>query len=114
MNYLPDIQFVTHSITGSDHVLPASDHCGIGPGPAILAPFDPPSRGFAMAAMHQDVWIFIRRMDPYGAVESFCPVCFETVCRYEREEDLERAENAHVCDPDRLGEFAYFWNAAQD
>ncbi len=67
-----------------------------------------------MGAIHPGLWVFIHRMDPYGTVESFCPVCFETVGRYEREEDLERAESAHVCDPDGLGKFAYFWNPAQD
>jgi hypothetical protein len=41
-------------------------------------------------------------------------VCFETVGRHEREEDLARAENAHACDPDGLGKLAYFWNPGQD
>jgi len=67
-----------------------------------------------MAAMHQGLWVFIHRMDPDGSVESICPVCFETVGLYEREEDLERAENAHMCDPDSLGTLAYFSSPAQD
>lgn len=67
-----------------------------------------------MAATHQDLWVFIHRMVPDGSFESICPVCFETVCRQEQEEDLARAEHAHACDPDGLGRLAYFWNPAQD
>jgi len=67
-----------------------------------------------MAATHQDLWVFIHRTDPDGSFESICPVCFETVCLQEREEDLARAEHAHACDPDGLVKLAYFWNSAQD
>lgn len=67
-----------------------------------------------MPAMHQDLWVFIHRMDPYGSLESICPVCFETVGRHERAEDLARVEDAHMCDPEGLGKFAYFWNPAQE
>ena len=67
-----------------------------------------------MAATHQDLWVFIHRMESDGSVESICPVCFETVGRHERGEDLARAEHAHACDPDGLGKLAYFWNPAQD
>jgi hypothetical protein len=59
-------------------------------------------------------WTFIRRLDPYGNVESICPVCFETVAQSEKEEDLARAECSHVCDPDSLGNLAYFSGPAHD
>jgi hypothetical protein len=68
-----------------------------------------------MAATHQDLWVFIHRKESDGSVESICPVCFETVGRQEREEDLARAEHGHACDPDGLRKLAYFfWNPAQD
>jgi hypothetical protein len=59
-------------------------------------------------------WTFIHRLDPYGSVESICPVCFETVVQSEKEGDLARAERSHVCDPESLVKLAYFWNPAQD
>ena len=59
-------------------------------------------------------WTFIRRLDPYGNVESICPVCFETIAQSEKEEDLARAERSHTGDPDSLGELAYFSSPAQD
>jgi hypothetical protein len=67
-----------------------------------------------MAATYHDLWVFIHRMDPDGSFESICPVCFETAGRQDREEDLERAEQGHACDPDGLGKLAYFWNSALD
>ena len=59
-----------------------------------------------MAATHQDLWLYIHRMDTDGSVESICPVCFESVGQHEREEDLAWAEHAHVCDPDALDKLA--------
>jgi hypothetical protein len=67
-----------------------------------------------MPATRLGKWTFIHRLDPYGSVESICPVCFETVGQSEKEEDLARAEGSHVCDPESLVKFAYFWNPAQD
>jgi hypothetical protein len=55
-----------------------------------------------MAATHLGHWTFIHRLDPYGSVESICPVCFETVGQSENEEDLARAECSHTCDPESL------------
>ena len=67
-----------------------------------------------MLATHQDHWTFAQRLNPDGSFESICPVCFETVGRHEKEEDLLRAEHSHVCDPDGLGKLSYFCSAAQD
>lgn len=67
-----------------------------------------------MPATHRDHWTFTHRLNPNGSFESICPVCFETVGRRENEEDLLRAEHAHVCDPDSLGKRGYFRSAAQD
>ena len=67
-----------------------------------------------MPATQQDLWIFIRRLNPEGSFESICPVCFETVGGQDEEEDLARDEHAHACDPDNLAKLAYFWNSAQD
>ena len=67
-----------------------------------------------MLATNQDLWIFIRRVNPQGSFESICPVCFETVGRQDEEEDLARDEQAHTCDPDNLAKLVYFGNSAQD
>ena len=67
-----------------------------------------------MPATHQDHWIFIHHLNPDGSFESVSPVCFETVGRQEHEEDLMRAEHVHECDPDSLGNIAYFCSPAQD
>jgi hypothetical protein len=67
-----------------------------------------------MPGTRQDQWIFTHRLNPDGSFESICPVCFETIGRQEREEDLLDTEHAHLCDPDALGKLAYFWSPERD
>lgn len=62
-----------------------------------------------MAATHPGPKTFIHRLDTYGSVQSVCPDCFETVGQSENEENLARAECAHLCDPESLVKLACFW-----
>lgn len=45
---------------------------------------------------------FPHRQNDDGTVDSICPHCFATVATSRRDVDLERAETAHVCEPERL------------
>lgn len=53
---------------------------------------------------------FTRRPNRDGTTESFCNRCFVTVASAHFESDLERAEQAHVCDPHTLA----YWQAVLD
>jgi len=45
---------------------------------------------------------FPHRHNVDGSYDSICPVCLATVATVRREEQLQREESVHVCDPIRL------------
>lgn len=49
--------------------------------------------------------LFPHRQNPDGCVDSICPHCFITIASATEEADLQRAENAHVCEPARIAFF---------
>ena len=67
-----------------------------------------------MAAMHQGLWVLISRMHPMELLRHSARSVLKRSAGTNGRKNLERAENAHVCDPDERGKLAYFWNPAQD
>ncbi len=45
------------------------------------------------------------RLNSDGSFDSICPHCFVTIGTAASEDDLERLEGEHVCDPVRLEHF---------
>ena len=51
-------------------------------------------------------WLeFPHRSNGNGTTSSICPRCYVTVATSRWEADLERAEEAHICDPRQLRTF---------
>jgi hypothetical protein len=49
-----------------------------------------------------NVPLFVHRNNANGTTASFCRRCFMTVASSQQEEDLERGERYHKCDPIEL------------
>lgn len=55
--------------------------------------------------MNRQEYNFAHRANEDGTIDSICRECLATVATSQWEADLEKAEQAHVCDPAELERF---------
>jgi len=58
--------------------------------------------------------MFVRRLTGHRATESICTRCSLTVATAKREEELEQAEQLHVCDPWLLEQWKQMFEHSSD
>lgn len=54
-----------------------------------------------------DTLKFGHRANDDGTIDSICCQCFTTVASSNHENDLERCERGHSCDPDQLDHYGH-------